>query len=349
MHSSPTLAAHVDVMLFPGAMAGAAYALVDLLRSANTISMLQHGDAAPRIGWRLVDAHGRALRGAHPVYGARADAGLRSERHPRRALFVPSLLARDLPSLRAAIDGLASVTRRIAAAFDAGHLVVSLGAGTWLAARTGRLAGTRVALPWYQSGGFRQDFDGVHVAPGRAWVHDGPLLTGAEGETITALSLELVRLALGPALAQACANVHLHHPDRQHAAERAAAQHHLGTTRASPVALATAWMAERLDQPYHLPTLAEAAAVSARTLLRHFQEVLGHSPLDHLHGLRCQRARVLLELTLDGIPAIAEACGYADPAAFRRVFRRHTGESPSQYRQRYALRSRRARWKVEGG
>ena len=78
-----------------------------------------------------------------------------------------------------------------------------------------------------------------------------------------------------------------------------------------------------------------------------FQEALGHSPLDHLHGLRCQRARVLLELSLDGVPAIGEACGYADPAAFRRVFRRETGVSPAQYRQRYALRSPRVRWKVD--
>ena len=58
---SPTLAAHVDVMVCPHALAGAALSFVDVLRSANTISTLQHGDAAPHIGWRLVDAAGRCL------------------------------------------------------------------------------------------------------------------------------------------------------------------------------------------------------------------------------------------------------------------------------------------------
>ncbi len=106
-------------------------------------------------------------------------------------------------------------------------------------------------------------------------------------------------------------------------------------------------MNAHLERPYRLNEVAEAAAVSPRTLLRHFEQVLGHTPLDHLHLLRCRRARVLLEITLDSIPAVAEACGYADPAAFRRVFMRHVGETPSRYRERFALRSSRARWQVE--
>ena len=334
-------------MLCPNALAGAALSFIDVLRSANTISTLQHGEAAPQIGWRLVDPSGRPLRGLPAELRPYASAGLRSEGHARQALFVPSLLARDMPSLRQALDGLDAAVKRIATAFDEGALVVTFGASTWLAARTGRVDGQRVALAWYQSGGFRQDFPGVQVAPGSAWLHDGPLLSGAEAATLVPVAVELVRLAVGPELAQACANVHQHDPDRQHAAVRAAAQAHLGTTRGSPVALAIAWMGEHLDRPYRLRDVADAAAVSPRTLLRHFQEALGHSPLDHLHGLRCQRARVLLELSLDGVPAIGEACGYADPAAFRRVFRRETGVSPAQYRQRYALRSPRVRWKVD--
>ena len=102
-----------------------------------------------------------------------------------------------------------------------------------------------------------------------------------------------------------------------------------------------------MDRPYALDAVAQAAAVSPRTLLRHFRQVLGHSPLDHLHRLRCERARWLLETTLEGIPAIAQSCGYADPAAFRRIFTRVVGLSPSAYRQRHALRAPRQRWRVD--
>lgn len=106
-------------------------------------------------------------------------------------------------------------------------------------------------------------------------------------------------------------------------------------------------MEAHLDQPYSLDRLAEAASVSTRTLLRHFQQELSQSPLDHLHGLRCARARVMLEVTLESVPSIAVACGYADPAAFRRIFVRYTGMAPSEYRKRHALRAPRRRWRVE--
>ena len=79
-----------------------------------------------------------------------------------------------------------------------------------------------------------------------------------------------------------------------------------------------AYLEKNLEQPYVLHQVAQAAAVSPRTLLRHFQDAVGQSPLDHLHQLRCARAKVLLEITLESVPSIAMACGYSDRAAFRR-------------------------------
>ena len=54
-------------------------------------------------------------------------------------------------------------------------------------------------------------------------------------------------------------------------------------------------------------------------------------------------AKVLLE----SVPSIAVACGYSDPAAFRRIFVRYTGVAPGEYRKRHALRAPRKRWRVD--
>jgi hypothetical protein len=75
--------------------------------------------------------------------------------------------------------------------------------------------------------------------------------------------------------------------------------------------------------------------------------VTGRTPLDYLHMLRVERARMLLEVTLHGTQAIAEACGYSDAAAFRRLFARAMQMSMSEYRQRFALRTRRRYWRME--
>lgn len=69
-------------------------------------------------------------------------------------------------------------------------------------------------------------------------------------------------------------------------ATRAALQdRRIPATRTSVLAHAIAWLEARVEQPYDLRALADAVSASPRTLLRHFQQELGHSPLDHLHRL----------------------------------------------------------------
>lgn len=51
------------------------------------------------------------------------------------------------------------------------------------------------------------------------------------------------------------------------------------------------WLQTHIDTPFQMSLLAEAVSVSERTLLRHFQQVLGRTPLDYLHELRAERGQ----------------------------------------------------------
>jgi transcriptional regulator GlxA family with amidase domain len=150
-----------------------------------------------------------------------------------------------------------------------------------------------------------------------------------------------------PDVAQASSQVLLHQPERQRLTPSLVAKHWLAKTSDSPVYRAMQWLQQHVDEPYRLSAVADAAAASERTLLRHFRQVTGMTPLDYLHSLRIERAKMLLEVTLHGIPAIAEACGHSDAASFGRLFQREAGMTMSAYRTRYALRSRRRFWRVE--
>eukprot|EP01036_Dinobryon_divergens_P047254 gene47254-63321_t len=266
---------------------------------------------------------------------------------PAQALLIPSFHAPDIPAIRTVAARHQALSRQLGIALDAGQKLLTVGNGAWLAAQSGRLNGRQACLPWFYIAGFERDFPGIGHSLGQDLADDGPWLSCALPSNVNLLAIALVRQALGPELAAACETVMAPDHLRARAALQANAQQHIPATRDSTLARAIAWMEAHLDQPYSLDRLAEAASVSTRTLLRHFQQELSQSPLDHLHSLRCARAKVLLEVTLESVPSIATACGYADPAAFRRIFVRYTGMAPAEYRKRHALRAPRRRWRVE--
>jgi transcriptional regulator GlxA family with amidase domain len=63
------------------------------------------------------------------------------------------------------------------------------------------------------------------------------------------------------------------------------------------------------------------------------------SPLEYLQSQRIAKAKQLLEHSLS-FEAIVERCGYRDVSSFRKLFARHVGMSPGEYRRRLAHRSK---------
>jgi transcriptional regulator GlxA family with amidase domain len=351
----------VDIALLPESAVGSALQFIDLLRGANMLASLRLGSLGPRLAWRLLDADGMPLpplpaplaaytpepapaRGAMQATAAGASRPWAGP--PAGAVFIPSIHAPDIPAIRAVAQRHRALSRQLGIALDAGQRVITVGSGAWLAAQTGRLHGRKVSLPWFYIAGFERDFPDIGHSLGHEVSDDGPWLSGALPQSVSLLALHMVRQALGPELAAACETVMVPDHDRARSALQANAQQHIPATRDSTLARAIAWMEAHLEQPYSLARLAEAASVSTRTLLRHFQQELSQSPLDYLHSLRCARARVMLEVTLESVPSIAAACGYADPAAFRRIFARYAGMAPAEYRKRHTLRAPRRRWRV---
>ncbi len=334
----------IEFPVLPDTALGHVLHTVELLRAANLIARLRLGRRAPRLGWRLCDAHGQPLSlGEGPCQALLAEGLFQG---PPQAQWVLSQHVADVPALRQLVARNGPLRRHLAVAIDQDQRLLTLGNGAWFAAGSGRLTGRRVALPWYWAAAFHRDHADIALAEGTGVCADGPWLSAAlpqdSGELVLALVAQIWDHDLHGALASVL------RPDdvRQKAAQEALQAQHLPTTRDSALARAIEYLEKHLDQAYALDALATAAAVSPRTLLRHFQQALGHSPLDHLHRLRCDRARLLLEITLESVASVALSCGYADPAAFRRIFTRHVGLTPAAYRQRHSLRAPRQRWRV---
>jgi transcriptional regulator GlxA family with amidase domain len=109
------------------------------------------------------------------------------------------------------------------------------------------------------------------------------------------------------------------------------------------------WLVQHLADPYDMRALAEAAATSPRTLARHFAATHGMSAHQYLERLRVEHACLLLQTTYLPVEEVGRTSGLPSPSTFRRVFSKHTGELPAEYRQRYRLRTQRPRWAGTAG
>ena len=82
-------------------------------------------------------------------------------------------------------------------------------------------------------------------------------------------------------------------------------------------------------------TIARKMAVSRTTLNRLFQKKIGRSPGQYLLEYRLQQSEKLLQMGMT-VKQTALSCGFEDPFYYSRVFRKHYGMPPSDYRLQFA-------------
>lgn len=84
--------------------------------------------------------------------------------------------------------------------------------------------------------------------------------------------------------------------------------------------------------------LAKQNNVSQRTLIRRFNSALGMPPNTYLQSVRIERARKMLEESDFNIDTVMNKIGYEDASSFRRLFKKKTGLTPTEYRNRFSRR-----------
>jgi len=95
------------------------------------------------------------------------------------------------------------------------------------------------------------------------------------------------------------------------------------------------WLAEHYHERAVIQRVVEQFNVPERTLKRRFKIATGSSLMEYLQNLRVEEAKRLLESRELPVDEISVVVGYEDPSFFRRLFKRRTGLTPSQYRRMF--------------
>jgi transcriptional regulator GlxA family with amidase domain len=324
MHASTTN--EIGIVLFPGVQAACVHGLTDLFGIAASIALDQQRDGrSPLRVTHWQPAHSRDTK-LSCVY----DSGPHESPQPRILIIPPTMV--DLPDPDVPV-GVASWLRSHHAA---GAKLVSVCSGAFILAETGLVAGRPVSTHRICASALAKRFPEITVDTNQRIIDDGDIITAGGFMAWVDVGLLLVDRILGGAVRAETAHFIL---SDQAASE---ARYLTGLPPGqmhgdSAVLKAQEWVHIRDGRDVCLASIAAAAGLERRTLLRRFAKATGMTPIEYCRAVRIARARELLESGNTPQKEIAKSLGYKDVASFARVFGKVTGFAPGAYRKRFGL------------
>jgi transcriptional regulator GlxA family with amidase domain len=242
------------------------------------------------------------------------------------------------PDVLAHLDLNRAVVPWLRRAYLRGADVASACTGAFLLGEAGLLEGKSATTHWAFQDAFQERYPRVRLQPQAIVVDQGRVVTAGGATSFLSLALYLVERIFGAEVARAASKMFL--VDVNKSPQSAYAIFNTQKTHGDEQILRAQDLLERdlADSP-SVPALARRVAMSPRNFVRRFQQATGNSPRDYIQRLRIEVAKRALEGAVKPLSAIAGDVGYRDVVAFRRLFQRWTGLSPSDYRARYGPRT----------
>jgi len=210
--------------------------------------------------------------------------------------------------------------------------------GAFLLAEAGLLDGKSATTHWAFQPLFAPRYPKVHLEPQAVIVDQGRVVTSGGATSFLTLSLYLVEKLFGPEAARAASRLFL--VDVNKAPQSAYAI--FGTQKAHDdggILRAQQLIEEQLAKAPSVDALAKAVAMSRRNFVRRFKRATGNVPREYVQRVRIEAAKRALEGATRSVADVSSAVGYEDVVAFRKLFQRWTGLTPSEYRLRYGVRA----------
>lgn len=212
-------------------------------------------------------------------------------------------------------------------------LIGSTCSGTFLLAETGILDGKTVTTNFRFSRSFKKLYPSVTLKDERILTEDSGILCSGATSSLFDLSIYLIEKFGYDELAAVCRKMLLMEP-RQSQSPYFIFDYHKDHADLT-VKKVQCHMEEKFTESISVESLAKNHGISPRHFARRFKNATGDSPLQYLQRIRIEAAKQRLEKTMDSLDEITQLVGYEDPNSFRKLFKKNTGLSPQEYRNRF--------------
>lgn len=228
----------------------------------------------------------------------------------------------------------APLAEALQAAHRRGARIATLCSGVFVPARCGLLDGKRATTHWRYADTLASLFPAIEVQSDILYLDQADVLTAAGSAAGIDLCLHIVRKDFGTEIANLVAR-RLVLPAHREGGQAQFVSRPVAPERQGRIGPLCDLLLARMDEAWSIADMAKAANLSERSLIRHFQQATGMSPLNWLIGERVERTRELLETTSLDLDAIATAAGFQAQETLRHHFRSRIGVSPSAYRRSF--------------
>ena len=223
-------------------------------------------------------------------------------------------------------------------AYKQGAEIASICSGAFLLAATGLLEKRACSTHWNNAILFRSLFPNITLVPDRLITAENGIYTNGGAYSFLNLILFLVEKYFDRDTSIWCAKTFQIDMDRT-----SQSQFLIFQTQKNHgdelISEAQAYIEDHMADRFSFEEVASRLAISRRNFDRRFIKATGNTPVEYLQRVKVEAAKRALERGRKNINEVMDEVGYADEKAFREVFKKVTGLSPVDYKEKYNVKA----------
>ncbi len=245
-------------------------------------------------------------------------------------IFIPALFG-DMP---AAIAKNEAAVPWIVEQYNKGAEVASLCVGAFLLAATGLLNGKKCSTHWGFQDEFREMYPDVEVVEGNIVTEEKRLYSSGGANSYWNLLLHLVEKYTNRETAILASKYFAIDIDRDSQAGFAMFKGQKDHAD-KEILKAQEYIEKNIHEKMSTDDLAKITATGRRTFERRFKQATNNSVLEYTQRIKIEAAKKQFETSRKNINEVMYDVGYTDTKAFRDLFKKLTGLTPIEYRNKY--------------
>jgi transcriptional regulator GlxA family with amidase domain len=218
--------------------------------------------------------------------------------------------------------------------YEKGAQIAAVCMGTFILAKTGLLDGKIATTHWGMADKFKELFPRVDLRPERLFTDANSLYCSGAYSSSIDLSIYIVEKFFGREVAVQTAKVLVHDIGRVSQAPYTTFNYQRNHNDEAILTLQR-MMETQYVEHLDMGNIAEDHGMGRRTFERRFKAATGDTPLFYLQRVRVEKAKKMLESEMKSLDEISFAVGYEDSGFFKKVFAKHTGLKPAEYRSKF--------------